>query len=168
MFSDGIRYLVIQIIYAIPVFIILALTIGAMLMAAFSAGSEMEAILPIIAGALIGIFIALIVAFIIGLFAVIGVIRFARTGSIGEAFNFSAIMATIGRIGWGSYILALIIGIVIVVIVGIVLGIIPYIGWILQLIVSPFITVFYTRYITLIYETGEPAAPAQIQAQAQA
>jgi hypothetical protein len=160
MFSDGIRYLIIEIIYAIPVLIILALTIGGALMAALSAGPDMEALLPLIGAAVIGVFIALIVALIIGLFATIGIIRFARTGSIGEAFNFSAIMGTIGRIGWGSYILALIIGVVIIVIVQIVLGIIPYIGGILQLIVSPFVTVFFTRYITLVYEIGEPPAPA--------
>ncbi len=159
MFSDGIRYLVIEIVYAIPVLIILAVTIGSALMAALSSGPDIEALLPLIGGVVIGIFIALVVALIIGLFATIGIIRFARTGRTGEAFNFSAIMGTIGRIGWGSYILALIIGVVIIVIVQIVLGMIPYIGAVLQLIVSPFVTVFFTRYITLVYESGEPPAP---------
>jgi hypothetical protein len=78
---------------------------------------------------------------------------------MGEAFNFSAIMATIGKIGWGTYILALIIGVAIIVIVQVILGMIPYIGGIIQLIISPFIAVFFTRYITVLYESSEPAAP---------
>lgn len=160
MFSDGIRYLVIEVIYAIPVLVILGVTIGGAIMAALSAGPDIQALLPLVGGIVVGIFIALIAAFIVGLFATIGIIRFARTGRIGEAFNFSAITGTIGRIGWGSYILALIIGVAIIVIVQIVLGAIPYLGGVLQLIVSPFVTVFFTRYITLVYEKGEPPALA--------
>ena len=57
-----------------------------------------------------------------------GVIRFARTGSMGEAFNFSAILATIGRIGWLSYIFALIIMIIIIGIVEAICSAIPFIG----------------------------------------
>ena len=70
-----------------------------------------------VGGFLIGIVILYIVAFIIALFEAIGIIRFARTGSMGEAFNFGAILATIGKIGWLSYIVALILMIVIIGIV---------------------------------------------------
>jgi hypothetical protein len=45
------------------------------------------------------------------------------------------------------------------VIVEIVIGIIPYIGWFLQLIVSPFITIFYSRFIALLYDSAGVAAP---------
>jgi hypothetical protein len=130
-------------------------------MTAISAGPDFEDVLPIIGGVVIGIIIALIVGFIIGLFAVIGLVRFARTGRMGEAFNFGAITATIGRIGWGHYILSLVVVVVLIVIVEIVLGVIPYIGGILQLIISPFITVFYSRYLSLLYDSGtEGAVPA--------
>lgn len=160
LFADGIRYIVIQFIYAIPVIIILAVTIGSTIMAAVSAGPNFEDWLPILGTVLLGILIAVIVGFIIGLFAIFGLVRFARTGSMGEAFHLGAITAAIGRIGWGSYILALFIIAVIVVIVQVVLGIIPYIGWLLQLIVTPFITIFYSRYIALLYDSaGEVAAP---------
>lgn len=158
MFFDGIRYFVIEIIYAIPVLILIGVTLGTAFMSILSAGPDFEAWLPILGGVLLGTLIALIVGFIIGLFSIIGIVRFARTGSVGEAFNFHAILETIRRIGWGGYILALIIVIVIIVIVEIVLGIIPYIGWILQLILSPFITVFFARYIALLYDSGQPSA----------
>jgi hypothetical protein len=158
MFSDGIRYIVIQIIYSIPVLVILGVTIGGAIMTALSAGPDFEDILPILGGVFLGIVIALIVGIIIGLFALIGLIRFARTGRMGEAFNFGAITATIGRIGWGHYILSLIVVVVLIVIVEIVLGIIPYIGSILNLLVAPFITVFYSRYLSLLYDSGEEGA----------
>jgi hypothetical protein len=158
MFSDGIRYIVIQIIYAIPVLIILGVTIGGAIMTAISAGHEFEDILPILGGVFLGILVALIVGIIIGLFAVIGLIRFARTGRMGEAFNFGAITATIGRIGWGHYILSLIVVVVIIVVVEIVIGVIPYIGGIINLIIAPFITVFYSRYLALLYDSGEEGA----------
>jgi hypothetical protein len=155
LFTDGIRYLVIEIIYAIPVIIILALTIGGAIASAASAGPDFGDVLPIIGGVIIGILVAIVIGFFIGLFAVIGLVRFARTGRMGEAFNFGAITTTIGRIGWGHYILALIVVVVIIIIVQVVLGIIPYVGGILQIIVSPFITVFYSRYLSLLYDLAE-------------
>ncbi len=157
MFTDGIKYIVIEFIYLIPFIVFLAITLGYAFMAAMSTGPSLDALLPIIISVLVSVLVALVIAFILFLFIVIGVIRFARTGSIGEAFNFSAIVATIRSIGWGSYILALVIGIAIVVIVQMILGIIPYIGWLLQVIVSPFISVFFTRYLTMVYESSEPA-----------
>jgi hypothetical protein len=163
LFTDGMRYLAIEIIYTLPVFIIIALTIGGAIMSAISAGPDFEDVFPIIGGVIIGILVALIIGFIIGLFAVVGLVRFARTGRMSEAFNFGAIMTTIGRIGWGHYILALIIVVVLIVIVQIILGIIPYIGVILQLIVSPFITVFYSRYVSLLYDSAEEASVPAIE-----
>lgn len=157
LFSDGIKYLIIQIIYAIPILIILGVTIGGAIMAAVATGPNFEDIIPIIGGVILGVIIALVVGFIIGLFALIGLIRFARTGRMGEAFNFGAITGTIGRIGWGHYILSLVVVVVLIVIVEIVLGIIPYIGSILNLIIAPFITVFYSRYLSLLYDSGEEA-----------
>jgi hypothetical protein len=160
MFSDGIKYIIITFIYAIPVLIILGVTIGGAIMTAVSAGPNFEDILPIIGAVILGVIIALIVGFIIGLFAVIGLIRFARTGRMGEAFSFGAIKDTIGRIGWGHYILSLIVVGVIVVIVSVVLGVIPYIGWLLNLIIAPFIAVFYSRYLSLLYDSGEEGVVA--------
>lgn len=169
LFIDGIKYLVIEIIYFIPVLIILAVTAGAAIMAALPtlvalpAEPDWEALMPvlmpIIGGIIVGVLIALIVAIILWLFAIVGIVRFARTGRIGEAFNFSAILATIGKIGWGTYILALIILAVLVTIVVLIIGIIPYIGGIIQLIISPFISIFTARYVCLLYDSAGIEAP---------
>ena len=84
-------------------------------------------------------------------------IRFARTGSMREGLRVFEILAHIGRIGWGQYIIALIVLLAVTVIFGVivtVLGLIPLIGWVLELVVTPFITVFGARYYTLVYEQG--------------
>lgn len=159
LFADGIKYFVIGVVYSIPVFIILLVVMAPLFLVVTSQEPSINSILALLGGAILGLIISLVVGFVLALFFFIGIIRFSRTGRIGEAFNFSAIRKTIGRIGWGSYILALIIVMVIVIIVEIVLAIIPFIGSILQLIVAPFISVFVARYICLVYDqAGEPQA----------
>jgi hypothetical protein len=159
LFIDGIKLLIIQIIYAIPALIVLFATIGAGALAIRSPAAAMA-----MWGAFaIGIVITVIVAFIVGLFELIGVVRFARTGKMGEAFNFSAITDRIGKIGWGSYILALIVLGIVVCIIAFILSAIPFIGWLLFLIAIPALVIFSARFVTLIYDSvpaqAPPAAP---------
>jgi hypothetical protein len=97
---------------------------------------------------------------ILGLFAIIGIIRFARTGKMGEAFNFGAILAHIGRIGWGPYIISLIALIVVVAIVAGILSLIPIVGRILVFILAPVIAIFEARYLALLYDSAGPAPAA--------
>jgi len=155
MFIDGIKLLIIGIIYAIPVFIIMAIfVIPAIIM---GDGDPMRAL-----GSLgIGMIIVFIVAIIISLISAIGMIRFAQKDSMGQAFAFGAILEHIGKIGWGSYIIALIVlwivGIVFSVITTI-LSAIPIIGWLIMLFLYPVWTIFAARYMTLIYESAP--APA--------
>ncbi len=155
LFSDGIKYFIIEFIYMIPVLIVLGAVAGAAIIAAISSGftnpQDMAALIGPVIG---GIIIAGILAIILALFAIIGVIRFARSGSMGEAFNFGAILATIGKIGWGSYILALIVIAVVIFLVSFILGLIPVLGGILQLIIGPFLSVFSARYICQLYDSA--------------
>lgn len=157
MFVNGIKLIVVGIVYFIIPFII-SLVLGGGGEAAMSAGA----------------IISMIVYFLFSLIAIMALIRFARTDSFGEAFNVSAILAHIGRIGWLNYILALIIvWIVLVVavmifiivmgIVSFILALIPLVGWLLAFIllaavavlIGPFIGVFEARYLTLIYDSAE-------------
>ena len=103
--------------------------------------------------------IVLIVALITFLIEAMGIIRFARTGKMGEAFNFTAILDRIGKIGWGTYILALIIVGIVAGIIAVILRAIPVIGWLLLLIVIPALVIFVARYITLIYDSVPSEVP---------
>ncbi|WP_067051628.1 DUF4013 domain-containing protein [Methanofollis ethanolicus] len=159
LFIDGIKLLIVGIIYSIPALIVMAIFLGGSF-ALMASGSD-AAVAAGAGGMLLGMLITFVVAFIIGLIAAFGVIRFARTDSFGEAFNISAILAHIGAVGWGSYIIALIVLWVAVIVIGVVLGIlmmIPIIGWLIAIFIEPVLAIFVARYMTHIYESA--AAPA--------
>jgi hypothetical protein len=157
LFTDGIKYLIINIVYMIPVILVILITAGATLyaiMPAIMAGNYSSVMALAFGSLFIGLLVSIILGLILTLFAIIGIVRFARTGMMGEAFNFHEILATIGKIGWLGYILALLIVFVPVVIVMIILGIIPFIGGLLQLLITPFVGVFMMRYICLLYDSA--------------
>jgi hypothetical protein len=154
LFIDGIKYLIVGIIYMIPVYVVLAILMVVGFGAAMT-GDETAAMAGI-GVMLVGLLVVFVLAIIIALFAMIGIVRFARTGSIGEAFNFSAILATIGKIGWIPYIIAIIVLGVCGVIFGIVVGIlmmIPILGMLIYLcMISPW-AIFVARYVCQLYDS---------------
>jgi hypothetical protein len=152
---DGIKYLVISIVYAIPALVILVVTLGSVLAAIFS--GEADLLASGIGGLFFGLTIFLVVAIICALFGTMGLLRFARTGSLGEAFNFAGIREFIGRIGWGRYILALLIIMLVQIIFGLLIGIIasvPVLGVIVQFLLVAPIVIFEARYLALVYESA--------------
>jgi hypothetical protein len=155
LFIDGIKYIIVKIIYAIPLIIVGFLVLGAAFMTAMS--GNVAAMTGAIAGMLVGLLLIFILAIVIALFEMIGMVRFARTGSIGEAFNFNAILATIGKIGWIPYIIALVVFLIVAVVIGIIMAIImkvPILGWIIYLCVIAPMTIFFARYICLLYDSA--------------
>jgi hypothetical protein len=65
--------------------------------------------------------------------------------------------------GWGNYIIALILLAVASIFFNLIVSIpaiVPYIGWIVPVILSPLLTVFSARYFMLVYEAGEVPSPA--------
>jgi hypothetical protein len=82
--------------------------------------------------------------------AAMGAVRFARTNRFVEAFNFTAILLRIERLGWASYTLALVIPILIIAVFEMILTLIPVIGWLLSF---PVFLIFLSRYVTLLYES---------------
>jgi hypothetical protein len=168
LFVDGILLIIVSIIYAIPIIILEFLMIGATF--ATTMASNPTTIMTGLAGAGLLAVILIIVAIIIALISPIGIIRFARTGQFGEAFNFGEILATIKKIGWLSYILALIIVAIVVGIPVLILWFIlmalmialPLVGLVIAvlvlLVVIPIITVFEARYITQVYDSAAGTA----------
>ena len=155
LFIDGIKYLIISLIWAIPALIIFAVTLGAGMLA--MVGQDPAVAVAGFGGMLFGLIIFIIVAFITALFATIGVIRFARTGSMGEAFNFGEISATIGRIGWGTYIIAMVVLFVVQIIISIIISIIamiPVLGVLIQFVLLAPITLFEARYLCQVYDSA--------------
>ncbi len=156
MFIDGIKLFIIGVIYAIPVLILSFVLFESSEIIRSSANPN--TIGGIIIAVLMGAIFLIIVALITWLIIMTAGVRFARTNSMGEAFNFGAVFTHIGKIGWMTYIIALlmlIIALVNIVIICLVINmVIPYIGIILLLILLPFLCLFSPRYITLLYESA--------------
>jgi hypothetical protein len=155
---DGIKYFIISLIYAIPTLILVFVTMGSAIIALASGNPAVLA--SGIEGMFLGLVLVGIVATICCLFGMIGIIRFARTDSMGEAFNFSEIKETIGKIGWMPYILAFIVMFLVQLVISILLSVItmiPFIGIIIQLVFVAPIAIFEARYFAKVYEcAGTP------------
>jgi hypothetical protein len=157
LFSNGLKLFIVHLIYAIPVMIIAAVVLGSTLLTVVLTASQSvtnpESMMGLIGALIFGFIILIIVAFIIWIIEATAVVRFSRTNSIGEAFNFGEIFARISKIGVGSYILALIIMAVIIGIIVVILEVIPFIGPIILIIVAPILALFEARYLSLLYDS---------------
>ncbi len=165
LFIDGIKYAIVSFVWAIPLLIIL---IGAALwsyiniIAVSVSGIQASSGNPALFMGALGLYliVVIIVAILTVIFASIGVIRFARTGSMGEAFNIREILTTIGKIGWGTYISSLVVLFVALIVVEIVitiLGMIPVLGMIIQLVFIAPVMIFEARYLCQVYDAAGAA-----------
>ena len=151
LFIDGLKLFVTGLIYAIPIIILTLFLVGGsvLTLAGGDPGRVMAAVVALAGGLLVIVILAILIALV----ATFGYIRLARTDSIGEAFNFSAILDRIGKIGWGSYIVALIIIDLVIWVIEVLLMLIPMVGMLLNLLLVPAYGIFFIRYITLIYDS---------------
>jgi hypothetical protein len=155
---DGIKLAVVWFLWVLPLFVILAV-IAAFAIAFFVVSPGAAPNWVFLGIVLLLLLVEFVLLVLVVLFGILGAIRFARTGSIREGIHASAILATIRTLGWVSYIIALLVIAVVCVIYAIMSGIlslIPYIGWVLVLIVNPFFSIFIARYFTRVYDHGEP------------
>ncbi len=98
--------------------------------------------------------IGLVLAFFIMIIALMAIVHMAKTGRLGSAFDFNQIFSKIRAIGWPNYIL----WIIIIFVIGLVLAglsLIPFIGWLISLIVSPVFMVFVGRSAANMYESAQ-------------
>ena len=158
LFFDGIKYIIIILIYMIPAMIVLFVVVGASALGTMSSNPSVA--MAALGNMLFGLLLFAVIALITAIFAIIGAVRFARTGNMGEAFNFSEILGTIGKIGWLPYIIALVVLVVVQIIIGIVVSIImmiPYLGFIIYICLLSPIMLFQTRYICQLYDSAGAA-----------
>ena len=166
LYLDGIKLSIVAIVWMIPALVLLLASVVMIVVGAMSRTAPMGTMMT--AGFLL-LMIGLIVLVITLVYMYMGCVRFARTGSMREAFRISALTGTIQVIGWGAYILALIIVAVLVVLFGLVialLALIPLVGWVIQLVLEPLIQIFSARYIARVYDHGVPQEPAPAPAPA--
>lgn len=166
VFVDGIKLFIVQVVYAIPVILLsMAINLAIFIPASVVVGPEGTGGGP--SGTAIGLalllgLVQIVLSIAISLISIIASIRFARTDDFGEAFNISAILAHIGRIGWGSYIVALIVlylALFVFFIAMAILGVLTFgLGFLLFFALAPAFSIFVARYVTRIYDSAP--APA--------
>lgn len=183
-FFDGMKLLLVQLLYLAPVLLLIILAFIPLISTFVTLGafgedfssmsdSQSERWLEehpelisdlLVAGGFMVILltIAIVLAFIITFFSFLGIVRFARTGHISEAFNFPAILAQIRRIGWISYILALIIITIIGYIFSMILNVFSFIpeigniiGFVVMILLYPPFILFSARFSCLVYDSGD-------------
>jgi hypothetical protein len=181
LFVDGLKLFVVGLVYAIPLLILWVLIYGAMFLAIFSGGINENALAAFTPNFFLMLLLYLL-EFVVAVIVPVASIRFARTGTFAEAFNFSAILETIGKIGWFNYIVALVlVGLVVgipvcILVFGFILiggicwfllkdaGILAFLSLLvlmvlIVLILAPLFGVFQARYMTRIYDSAAPALP---------
>ena len=177
LFVDGLKLILLGLVYAIPVFILYAIMYGSIFLAVMSESpTHLDSAMKSGWAPNIGLVVLIfLVEIAIGLIMPVASIRFARTNSFSEGFNVGAILNYIGKIGWINYIIALVlitlviaIPICILVLGFILLGgitmvifklnSIAILGFILAmiliiLILAPIFAVFQARYMTRVYDS---------------
>jgi Protein of unknown function (DUF4013) len=162
MFVDGLKIFVVAIVYAIPVWII-SWIFGAIMGAGMTMGYSTTLDPTMLWALFLGNIIFAIVAVIIGLIEVMAIANMAYyDGDLGAAFRFSEILDYISRIGWGKYIATYIV-IAIVAFIGFLIGMLTMfilIGIILlPLVIAPYIAMFGSRAIALLFIDAVAEAP---------
>ena len=173
LFVDGLKLIIVAIIYAIPVMIVWLFVYGSMMLTLMQGNVDgLENWSPNFGFMGLMYLLEILIAIIMPVAA----IRFARTASFSEAFNVGAILETIKKIGWINYLIALVlIAIVIavpvcIIILGMILvgGISMFMlggntatlfGFIVAavlivLTLAPLLTVFQARYMTRVYDSA--------------
>lgn len=162
LFVDGLKVVVVGIIYMI----IPAILIGLSVIPFFIVTPSYFPIpLMYMTTFFVVIFavLGLALAFFISMIFYMALVNMAKYGSISKAFAFSEILDIIKKVGWGSYILWIIVIFILMVIVG-AIGSIPVVGWLISLIIAPAVATFAFRSAALVYSEGktgaQPSAPS--------
>lgn len=165
LFVDGIKYVIVSLVWFIPLLVILIVLIVAAFVpySTVTTVSGSGSLSPsgdpaLLLGALgVSLMVVLIVGFFTVVLSTIGIIRFARTGSIGEAFNIREILTMIRKIGWVTYISSLVVLFIAVIVVEIVLtllGMIPVLGIIINIVFIAPVLIFQARYLCQVYDAA--------------
>lgn len=165
-FIDGLKIIVVAIIYSLVPALVFALIVGAAIVSMpqiwMGHLGQGEIAMIMVSAVWSALPVLLLLGFIFAIVGTMGVMHMLATGRFGKAFAFSEIFDLIGTIGWGKYIIWLLVIYVIGIIVSSVSNV-PWVGWILAAIVGVFYQVFLGRsakniypweYRFELYETG--------------
>lgn len=156
LFIQGLKILAAAIIFMIIPIILIGPTIILLVLSWISIP-----FLPIVGGflAVVLLIVGVLLAFFLSIILAMAIVNMVKHDSFGKAFAFGEILNLIGKIGWGTYILwLLVIFVCSMIVAGI--GGIPIIGWLLSLLIAPVFGVFAARSASLTYSEEAPQETA--------
>jgi len=98
--------------------------------------------------------IGILLAFAMLTLLAAGLAHMIKSKSFGKAFAFSQVLQLIGRIGWGKYLIWIILAAIVAVVIGAGVGSIPYVGWIISAVIAPPVMVLFYRSLGILYSEG--------------
>jgi hypothetical protein len=163
LYLDGIKLAIVDILWVVPAMLVFAISFALLIAGAAIASGPMSLVAVVVF--LLLLLAAFVLVVIAILYSTLGSVRFSRTGSVREGIRFSAITGTIRALGWGTYIIALVVLVItwciFFVIIGM-LALIPFVGWVFNLVFTPFYSVFNARFISLVYDHATSPVPAPV------
>ncbi len=166
MFVDGAKVFFASLIYMLIPLVLIGAGALSFIASFFSLQGQMMAPSVVFGGtglALAGV--GVVLAIILMIFLGVGIAHMIKIGKFGKVFAFGEILNTIRGIGWGRYLSWIVLVVIISVIISGLAGLIPYAGWVISAIISPFLSVFIFRSLGLLYNDG---ASPELRGQGQA
>jgi len=157
LFVDGLKVVVVGIIYMIIPAILIAVGIAPYFLLSNSY-VPMPMMYLSLGLAIILAVVGIVLLFFISIIFYMALVNMAKHGSISKAFAIGEILGIIKKIGRGSYILWLIVIFILMVIVG-AIGAIPVVVWVISLILAPAVATFAFRSAALTYSEGTTGTP---------
>ena len=158
LFVEGAKVFFASLIYMIIPLIIIVAGVGSFFASMVMGGGPSfmpSAVAPGMMGLLSGtglvlVIIGALIAFVMLVLLAAGIAHMIKTDKFSKAFSFGEILGIIRKIGWGKYIAWIILVAVIAFIVGAITGAIPYVGWLISVIIGPGVIVFFFRSLGLL------------------
>jgi hypothetical protein len=156
MFIDGAKIFFGTLIYmAVPIVLIV---LGAHSLVESSAMGEGVASSLLTGGAgVLALLVGLVLCFILLVLLGVGIAHMVKSGKFSKFFAFGEILRIINGIGKVKYFgWVILTGLIALLISGLAASV-PYIGWLLSAMISPFLTVFIFRSLGDLYNDGAPS-----------
>ena len=157
MLIDGILAAIISIVYMIIPLIVASIFGAGAILSSVNPMDQMATMNAVSTGiGLVGLIVTLIVAIIFGIMGLMAVVRFAKEGSLGAAFQFGEIFKIIGKIGLLHYILSMIVLCIVLFVIYFIFALlaIVLIGFLLRIIFQPLLCIVIARFTAQLYETA--------------
>ena len=157
LFVEGAKVFFASLIYMIVPVILIAAGGASLFASVFSMQGNFAAPGLIFGGAglillLVGVILAIILLILLGM----GIAHMVKTGKFGKAFAFGEVLSVIRAVGWVKYLGWIVLLVIITIVVGAVARLIPFIGWIISVIIQPILGVFFFRSLGVLYNDGAP------------